>query len=559
VGLLFGGLSLTHAATGNLVDNSDFETPSSSDPNTPNSWFTDTWGQNTAAFSYITDGHNNSKAVRTTISNYQDGDAKWLFNAVAATSGGQYDYSDWYRSSAETNLWARFEMQDGSVRFQWLKSVPASTDWTQSMASLTAPTDVARMNIFHVLSANGQLDIDDVSLTPQLTCSPTAQNGLLNGGFEETCPDNASMPAGWQTQSFGSVPATFNYTAQSHQGSHAASITNTSEDTEGGWTTTVASPAPSQRYALSFWQSGSTYAYAYLTETMTDGSSKDISLMSVPATNNAWSQYKDVFVTPSNIQSIKITIATSGAGTVTLDDVSLQTLTNQVPQDFTSGMVSLTFDDGLASTYTNGSSVLTTNGFKGTFYINGGALGMSGYMSENQLKNLSTAGHEIGSHLYHHSDMVQLDTPTLVSELSGNRTTIQEILGASYPVNSFASPYGSYTSGAIDTVLQYAQSHRDTDGELNTKANLDPRQIHGRLVTASTTVAQIKSWVAEAQSNKSWLVLVYHGISTSADNGSGEAGYQVTPTAFKNQMTAVKQSGVTVKPVAAALTALQAQ
>jgi peptidoglycan/xylan/chitin deacetylase (PgdA/CDA1 family) len=559
VGIVFGSITLTHADTTNIVTNGDLET-ATSDGSMPTGWFPDTWGQNTAAFSYLSEGHGGSKAVRATISNYQNGDAKWLFNAATITGGGRYTYADWYRANVETNLWARYEMQNGSVQFQWLKTVPASPDWSQVTTAVAAPDAAARMNVFHVINANGQLDVDDVSLTQQVTCDPAAVNGLVNGGLEDTCPDTPDAPAGWQSQSYGAVPATFSYGADAHQGAHAVGIHNTSDNTEGGWTTTIAAPLANQRYALSFWQSGSTYAYAYLTETMTDGTTKDVSLMSVPATNNQWSQYKDVFITPAAIQSIKLTIATSGSGTVTLDDVSLQPLANQSPQTFSAGMVSVTFDDGVASSYTNGTSVMTTNGFKGTYYLNGDTLGTPGYMSENQVKNLKNAGHEVGSHLYHHSDIAQLDTPTLVSELSGNRTTIQEILGANYAVNSFASPYGSYTSGAIDTVMQYAESHRNTDGELNTKANLDPRQIHGRLVTSSTTVNQLKSWITEAQNTKSWLVLVYHGIATGTDpNDTGEAGYQVTPTVFKNQMTALKQSGVTVKTVHDALATLQTQ
>lgn len=559
VGMIFGSVTLTHAETATMVTNGGFET-STADGSAPTDWFPDTWGQNTAAFSYLSEGHGGNKAVRVTMSGYQDGDAKWLFNAVTVTAGNRYTYTDWYRANTQTNLWVRYEMQNGSVQFQWLKSVSASTGWNQATAAVTAPAGALRMNVFHVIDTNGQLDIDDISLTQQQTCNPTAVNGLINGDFEETCSDTPSLPAGWQSQSYGSIPATFTYGSNGYQGTHGVSIHNTSETTEGGWTTTALAPLANQRYALTFRQSGNTFAYAYLTETMTDGTTNDVSLMSVPASDNQWSQYKDVFITPATIQSMKLTIATSGTGTVTLDNVALQPLANQTPTTFSNGMVSLTFDDGVASTYTNGSSVMTTNGFKGTYYVNGDTLGTAGYMTESQIKNLKNAGHEIGSHLYHHSDIAQLDTPTLISELSGNRTTIQEILGSNYAVNSFASPYGSYTSGAIDTVMQYAQSHRNTDGELNTKANLDPRQIHGRLVTSSTTVSQLKSWIAEAQNTRSWLVLVYHGIATGTDpNDTGEAGFQVTPTAFKNQMSALKQNGIAVKTVHDALALLQAQ
>jgi peptidoglycan/xylan/chitin deacetylase (PgdA/CDA1 family) len=548
------------ADTTNLVSNGDFETANTTDPLQPAGWFQDNWGTNTPTFSYLNEGHGGTHAVRTTLTNYQDGDAKWIFNAVPVTAGTSYDYTDWYRANAVTNVWVRYEMQDGTVQFQWLKSDVAATDWAQTTAAIAVPANVQRMSVFHVLNANGQLDMDDVSLTQEVPCTPTLQNGLPNGGFEQSCPANPNMPAGWQTQTYGPDPVSFTYSADAHSGTHAANITTTSANDEASWITTIQSPVANQRYQLSFWQKGTVYSYAYLTETMTDNSTKDVSLMSVPATNNVWSQYKDEFIAPSAIQSIKLVLATSGQGTVTFDDVSLQNLTNQVPPSFASPMVSVTLDDGLASEYTNGEATLNADGMTGTFYVNGDTLGKSGYMTNAQLKKTAADGNEIGSHLYHHSDMVQLDTPTIISELTGNKTDLQNILGSGFAINSFASPYGSYTSGDIDTVMQYQQSHRNTDGELNTKANLDPRQIHGRLVTPDTTQAEFNSWLADAQAQHAWLVLVYHGITTAQqDPQSGEAGYTITPTAFTNQMTALKNSGITVLPVGTALTALQGQ
>jgi len=560
VGLVVPAFSMpAYAVAPNLVSNGDFETAASGGPQ-PANWFQDSWGTNTPAFSYLSEGHGGTHAIRTTITNYQDGDAKWLFNAVTITPTQTYTYSDWYRADTTTNLWARVEMQNGSVQYQWLKSFATATTWTQASANFTAPAGSARVSIFHVINNNGQLDIDDVNLTQQMTCTPPAVNGLANGDFEQACSDSPTTPAGWQSQTYGPDPVTYSYSTDAHSGSRAASMTTSSENDEAGWTTTIQSPASNQRYALSFWQKGSTYLYTYLTFNLADGTSKDLSLMSAPATLGAWSQYKDAFVTPAGTESIKVVIATSGLGNVTLDDVALLTLTNQTPADFTAGMVSITFDDGLASTYTKGTSVLAQYGFKATYYVNAGSLGSTGFMTATQLKSLAAAGHEIGSHLYHHSDMVQLDTATIMNELDGNKATLQQTLGTGYSINSFASPYGSYTSGDIDTVMQYQASHRTTDGEMNTKANLDPRQIHARLVTSSTTLAEVKAWIAEAKAAHAWLVLVYHGIAPAGSTDpAGELGFSVTPTQFKNQMSALKASGISVQTTTAALAALASQ
>ena len=282
--------------------------------------------------------------------------------------------------------------------------------------------------------------------------------------------------------------------------------------------------------------------------------------MSVPATAGTWSRYADEFVTPSDIAALTITIATSGVGTLTLDSIALTPLANQLPATFRAGTVSLTVDDGPASGYTVAYQALRSYGYRATFYLNSATLNTSGYLTSAQVRSLAAAGEEIGSHLYHHSNMVQLDDATLRSELTGNAAALHRVVGTTVPINAFASPYGSYTSADIDTVMQYATSHRTTDGLLNTKANLDPRQIHAKLITPATTVADLNAALQSAKAGHGWLVLVYHDIAAAGTTSpGGEMGFTVTPTAFRNQLAAVRASGLAVAPVSTALASLQKQ
>lgn len=548
----------------NLIANPGFET-SATTPGQPDDWTANSWGSNTASLTYLNNGHSGNYSAETTVSNYVSGDAKWMFTPVSVTSGDQYTYSDWNESTTATNIWAQYEATDGTLSYQWLGGVAASSAWQQTTENFTVPSGVSTVTVFHVLNANGQLTIDDTSLTQDIPCTPTLVNGLANGGFEQTCADSPNVPAGWKTETYGPDPVTYGLTSDVHSGSQAATMTTSSTNDEAGWTTTVASPLANQRYKLSFWQKGNTYVYAYIVETLSDGSTQDVSLMSVPSTAGlygtvtpTWSQYQDEFDTAANIQSMQVVLATSGEGSVTLDDVALTPLANQTPATFTSGMVSVTLDDNFVDQYTNGVSVLKKDGFAGTFYVTAGTLGTSGYMTDAQLKKTASDGNEIASHLYHLSDMVELDTPTLISEMTGNNFSLLTTLGPQYPVTDFASPYGSYVSSESPTVMQYYQSNRTTDGEMNTKANLDVDQIHARLVEPTTTLADVKSWITQAQTDHSWLVLVYHGITTTPSSDE-EAQFAITPTQFKQQMSALKTSGITVKPVNSALQSLLAQ
>jgi peptidoglycan/xylan/chitin deacetylase (PgdA/CDA1 family) len=328
---------------------------------------------------------------------------------------------------------------------------------------------------------------------------------------------------------------------------------------EAGWQTTPQAALSNQRYGLTFWQNGSAYVYAYVAITLTNGSLQYISLMSVPATQNTgWSQYSDVFITPANTSTIQLTIATSEPGSFSLDDVYVNTLTNQTPAYFNKGMVTLTFDDGEGSAYTNGYNELSSLGLQGTFYLNASTLGTSGYMSKTQVLNLAKNNQEIGSHEYQHIDMVPLSQAQLVQQINSNNSALIKIIGTTYPIVDFASPYGSYTSTTLNTVMQYYQSHRTTDNQFNTKANLNVRQIHAKLVTNTTTVNQVDAWIDQANQQNEWLVLVYHAIGASAPGGDG-SGYATTPIKFNAEMQYLKNSGVVVSTMKSALTALLPQ
>lgn len=543
-------------ATSNLIANPDFELSNGS---TPANWATNSWGTNTASFSYTTNSHGGTHAAQTTVSNYQSGDAKWIFTPVGVSPSAQYTYSDWYEATAATNLWAQYTMADGTVQYQLLSNVSPAASWTQTSVNFTTPANVATMTVFHVLAANGSLTIDDANLMLTPSCDVSNANGLYNGGFEQTCPSDPNTPADWSTESFGTPNATYNYSTTAHGGSRSVETTMTGTSGEAGWQTAWQPVAANQRYGLTFWQNGTAYVYAYVAVRLSDGSVQYMSLMSVPATQNTgWSQYSDNFVTPAGATQIQVTIATSEPGSFYLDDVFLNSLSNQTPATFNKGVVSLTFDDGDASTYNNGFATLKTDGLKGTFYINAGTLGTSGYMTKADVKNLAAAGDEIGSHGYQHTDIVTLTQAQLASQLTQNNTALHTLLGANYPITDYASPYGSYTSTALDTVMSYYQSHRTTDGRVNTKANLNPRTLHAVLVTSSMTPAQVEALITQAAQQDEYLVLVYHAIGASPTGGDG-SGYATTPAHFTTEMNFLKTANVTVLPVNAALTTLEAQ
>src|SRR4030067_62228 len=73
--------------------------------------------------------------------------------------------------------------------------------------------------------------------------------------------------------------------------------------------------------------------------------------------------------------------------------------------DFSTLLVSLTFDDGVADNYLVRTD-LAANKLRATWYIISGFVGTPGYLTESQLHDLATDGHEIGSHTIEHVTLI---------------------------------------------------------------------------------------------------------------------------------------------------------
>ncbi|WP_395626574.1 polysaccharide deacetylase family protein, partial [Daejeonella sp.] len=67
--------------------------------------------------------------------------------------------------------------------------------------------------------------------------------------------------------------------------------------------------------------------------------------------------------------------------------------------------IMLTFDDTKLDQYTAAIPEMNKYGFKGVFFIMTVSIGKANYMSKAQIKELSDAGHVIGSHTYDHQNV----------------------------------------------------------------------------------------------------------------------------------------------------------
>lgn len=233
-----------------------------------------------------------------------------------------------------------------------------------------------------------------------------------------------------------------------------------------------------------------------------------------------------------------------------------------------SAMVSFTFDDGLTSAATQALPTLSKYGLTGTDYVITRCVGMSAipntcrantdasYMTWAQIKQLQSAGWEIGSHTVTHPYLASSDatdgqpnvlTPTQVTqELTQSKAALA---AQGIVANAFSTPYGDYTSATLAQIAKVYTSHR---GFADVNSNIWPYNdylLNDYPVQAGVTVAQVKARIDTAIANKEWLILTMHDIKVTPSSNPDDYEYS---TANLDQIAAyvkAKQTAGLLKSV----------
>ena len=209
------------------------------------------------------------------------------------------------------------------------------------------------------------------------------------------------------------------------------------------------------------------------------------------------------------------------------------------PTSFVRPLVSLTFDDGRRSQYIYGWPILQKYNMLGTFYIVISDLDGSYAMFPSEVVALYHAGNQIGSHTVTHPHMTTLSNSDMDWELAQSQNYLQTLLGT--PVLDFAIPYGEYNNSVTTEIQKYYRSSRTVDYGYNEKGSIDFYHLKTQNITDTTTIGNVQTWVNQAKSDHSWLILVYHSIGDHPDSSSS------TTQIFDGQLAAIKNSGVPVE------------
>jgi peptidoglycan/xylan/chitin deacetylase (PgdA/CDA1 family) len=193
-------------------------------------------------------------------------------------------------------------------------------------------------------------------------------------------------------------------------------------------------------------------------------------------------------------------------------------------------------------------------GLTGTYYIISGYLKQQpDYMTVAQITALKNAGNQLGSHTVTHPDLTTLSATNLTNELKNSQSTLVSKFGG--PIQDLAAPYGAYNNTTVAAAQKYYRSQRSTDVGYNSKDDTDLYRLRVQNMTNLTTPAQVAAWVAQAAHDKTWLILVFHQVSTSPTAGE----YNTQPADLDTELSGLKKSGVAVVTMNQALTEITPQ
>ncbi len=299
---------------------------------------------------------------------------------------------------------------------------------------------------------------------------------------------------------------------------------------------------------------------ATFSETVTGFTASDINVTNGTVSNFSGSDAIYTFdVTPTAAGTVNVNIP-AGAAQDTAGNPNTPAVTLSRTYDaeaFTTGLVTMSFDDGYKSAFDH---ISLLGSYKGSFFITTenmlGATACDGdcytdYMTIANAKSLYDAGNDVSSHTRSHPDLTTITN--LPWEVDGSRLDLLTATGI--PVNTLAYPFGTMNDTVKNSLESagYVGARTVDSTELNTKST-DRYALYAKQVNSDTTVADVQGWIDEAIANKQWLILVFHNITDSCSYPSGINGtdsYCTTPGNLSSIVAYLNSKGSSVNVITA--------
>jgi peptidoglycan/xylan/chitin deacetylase (PgdA/CDA1 family) len=200
----------------------------------------------------------------------------------------------------------------------------------------------------------------------------------------------------------------------------------------------------------------------------------------------------DLSVTPQNFDLQMEYLAIEGYTPIRVSDLA-EYLSGGAP--LPPKPIILTFDDGYIDNYQFAFPILKKYKFVATFsvitdYIDGKK---PGYMTWNNLEEMTMEGMEIGSHTLDHPDLYRKSRAFQMTELANSKATIEAHLGET--VTTFCYPAGHYDATTIDVLRQTGYTAALTEVQGTRQSTEGLYELKRIRVRGSYSVADYGYWI----------------------------------------------------------------
>ncbi|MBP7831564.1 MAG: DUF5011 domain-containing protein [Candidatus Pacebacteria bacterium] len=353
--------------------------------------------------------------------------------------------------------------------------------------------------------------------------------------------DGTPTPTGWSHGAPSQNTAVYTYVDDGGSKAIKVAITDYIDGDAKWYFTPVPVEAGSlYRFSNSYKSDATTYLFAEYTYANTPPTYEQIAVVSPSAT---WTTGTMDFTPPAGTVSVSVLHMLKGVGELTTDNYSLAQLNTANENQFSTGIVSVTFDDGWLNQYTAASPILSTAGMKASYYVMSGTTlnNEFGYMTASQLSELQADNNEIGGHTINHCNLTLLPsvtscafapeggTTTVENEIQGSKNALTSL---GYMISTFAYPNGGYNDSIKNVMASNASAARSIDAGFNTRFS-DKYALKTQVVDTTVPMATILGWIDSAATNKTWLILTFHQVAPLDELQANNDEGGVTPENFQ--------------------------
>ncbi len=144
-------------------------------------------------------------------------------------------------------------------------------------------------------------------------------------------------------------------------------------------------------------------------------------------------------------------------------------------RQFTHHEAVITFDDGYNDNYTYAYPILKKYGFPAIVFLISDQIGLPGFLTWPQVKEMDAGGFMAGAHTRHHPYLPDIPLDRAQDEIMGSKRIIEENLGKR--IDYFSYPSGGFTSQIKTIVREEGFKAAGTTNRGNDKFNHDLFEI----------------------------------------------------------------------------------